>query len=170
MAVAMQISSRYRYLILSLVITVIITISLIKNNNEIVDFQLSQVWPPEAELEFSSNAILSLAKLALLPPAAPVSSSCSPPSLPPVPSCQGNTAFTGHYRAKRRRLVLMMLFSFEVDTLEISLREQHDWVDMIFIVEATTTTKGVRAVRAVRADPIKLEILKHKCFYRRESR
>ena len=64
----------------------------------------------------------------------------------------------------------MMLFSFEVDTLEISLREQHDWVDMIFIVEATTTTKGVRAVRAVRADPIKLEILKHKCFYRRESR
>ena len=151
-------------MIISLLLTVIITSSLIKNNNEILDVQLSQVLPPEAELEFSSNAILSLAKLALIPPPAPVSSSCSPPSLPPVPSCQGNTAFTGHYRAKRRRLVLMMLFSFEVDTLEISLREQHDWVDMIFIVEATTTTKGVRA------DPIKLEILKHKCFYRRESR
>ena len=58
----------------------------------------------------------------------------------------------------------MMLFSFEVDTLEISLREQHDWVDMIFIVEATTTTKGVSP------DPIKLEILKRKCFYRRGSR
>ena len=37
----------------------------------------------------------------------------------------------------------MMLFSFEVDVLEISLREQIDFVDKIFIVEATTTTKGV---------------------------
>ena len=37
----------------------------------------------------------------------------------------------------------MMLFSFEVDTLEIALREQQDYVDKIFIVEATTTTKGV---------------------------
>ena len=38
----------------------------------------------------------------------------------------------------------MMMFSFEVDTLEISLREQLDWVDMVFLVEASTTTKGVR--------------------------
>ena len=38
----------------------------------------------------------------------------------------------------------MMMFGFEVDTLEISLREQLDWVDMVFLVEATTTTKGVR--------------------------
>ena len=37
----------------------------------------------------------------------------------------------------------MMMFGFEVDTLEISLREQLDWVDMVFLVEATTTTKGV---------------------------
>ena len=146
MAVAIKIWSRYRYVIISLVFTVIITISLIKNNNEIVDFQ---VFPPDVELEFSSNAILSLTKLSLVPPPAPVSSSCLPPSLPPVPSCQGNTALTGHYRMKRRRLVLMMMFSFEVDTLEISLREQHDWVDMIFIVEATTTTKGASI------DPIK---------------
>ena len=164
MAVAMQISSRYRFVIISLVITVIITLSLIRNNNEVVDFQLSEISPPDSELEFSSNSILSLAKLAVLAPPAPVSSSCSPPVLPPVPSCQGHTALTGHYRAKRRRLVLMMLFSFEVDTLEISLREQHDFVDMIFIVEATTTTKGAST------DPIRLEILKHKCFYRRESR
>ena len=141
----MQISSRYRYLIIFLLITVIITLSLIKNNTEIVEVQFSEVLPPETELEFSSDAILSLARLSLIPPPAPVSSSCRPPALPPVPSCQDNTALTGHYRAKRRRLVLMMLFSFEVDTLEISLREQHDWVDMIFIVEATTTTKGVSA-------------------------
>ena len=32
--------------------------------------------------------------------------------------------------------------AFEVDTLEISLREQLDWVERLFLVEATTTTKG----------------------------
>ena len=32
----------------------------------------------------------------------------------------------------------------EVDVLEISLREQLDLVDHIFIVEATVTHKGVR--------------------------
>ena len=37
----------------------------------------------------------------------------------------------------------MIMFGFEVDTLEISLREQLDWVDTVFLVEATTTTKGV---------------------------
>ena len=37
----------------------------------------------------------------------------------------------------------MMLFGFEVDTLEISLRSQLDWVDTVFLVEATSTTKGV---------------------------
>ena len=37
----------------------------------------------------------------------------------------------------------MMMLGFEVDTLEISLREQLDWVDTLFIVEATTTTKGM---------------------------
>ena len=37
----------------------------------------------------------------------------------------------------------MMMFGFEVDTLEISLREQLDWVDTVFLVEATSTTKWV---------------------------
>ena len=40
----------------------------------------------------------------------------------------------------------MLLFSFEVDTLEIALREQQDLFDKIFIVEATTTTKGVSLI------------------------
>ena len=43
-----------------------------------------------------------------------------------------------------RKIVLMMLFSFEVDTLEVSLREQHDVVDKIFLVESSSTHKGVR--------------------------
>ena len=37
---------------------------------------------------------------------------------------------------------MMMLLGFEADTLEISLREQLDMVDKIFIVEATATHRG----------------------------
>ena len=42
-----------------------------------------------------------------------------------------------------RRIVLMILFGFEVDTLEIALREQLGLVDKVFIVESTLTHKGV---------------------------
>ena len=37
---------------------------------------------------------------------------------------------------------MMVLFGFEVDTLEILLREVKDLVDVLFIVEATHTHKG----------------------------
>ena len=43
----------------------------------------------------------------------------------------------------------MMMFGFEVDTLEVSLREQLDMVDTVFLVEATTTTKGVSITRTI---------------------
>ena len=37
----------------------------------------------------------------------------------------------------------MILFAFEVDTLEIALKEQQDMVDKIFIVESSVSHKGV---------------------------
>ena len=37
----------------------------------------------------------------------------------------------------------MLMFGFEVDTLEVQLREVVDLVDVIFIVEATVTHHGV---------------------------
>ena len=37
----------------------------------------------------------------------------------------------------------MILFGFEVDTLEIALKEQQDLVDKIFIVESSASHKGV---------------------------
>ena len=37
----------------------------------------------------------------------------------------------------------MIIFSFEVDTLEIALKEQQDMVDKIFLVESSATHKGV---------------------------
>ena len=41
------------------------------------------------------------------------------------------------------------MISVKVDVLEIALREQLDMVDKIFIVEATTTTKGVRTRKKI---------------------
>ena len=38
----------------------------------------------------------------------------------------------------------MVLFAFEVDTLEIALMQQQDLVDKIFIVESSASHKGVR--------------------------
>ena len=38
---------------------------------------------------------------------------------------------------------MMTMFGYEVDTLEIALREQLDYVDKIFIVESTVNQKGV---------------------------
>jgi hypothetical protein len=37
----------------------------------------------------------------------------------------------------------MMLFSYELDILEIALKEQQDLVDKIFLVESSATHKGV---------------------------
>ena len=41
-------------------------------------------------------------------------------------------------------MILMILFGFEVDTLEIALREQYEVVDKIFVVESTYTHQGVK--------------------------
>ena len=37
----------------------------------------------------------------------------------------------------------MFLFGFELDVLEIALREQQDLVDKIFLVESSATHRGV---------------------------
>ena len=59
------------------------------------------------------------------------------------PDCTGQSGLTGERLARPRKLVLMFLFGFEVDTLEIALREQQDLVDKIFLVESSATHRGV---------------------------
>ena len=59
------------------------------------------------------------------------------------PECDGQSGLTGERLARPRKLVLMFLFGFEVDTLEIALREQQDLVDKIFLVESSATHRGV---------------------------
>ena len=49
----------------------------------------------------------------------------------------------------------MFLFSFELDVLEIALREQQDLVDKIFLVESSATHRGVRLFQNI-SDLIKL--------------
>ena len=95
------------------------------------------------EIPLSDSPIPSLARLAALAPPSPPPAQCSAPQLPRLPSCQGQPGLTGTRLAEPRRLVLMILFSFEVDTLEIALREMIDIVDVIFLVEATKSHKGV---------------------------
>ena len=77
-----------------------------------------------------------------LPPPLPPNPDCHPPPLPSYPECE-DPGLTGARLPHPRKLVLMTLFSFEADTLEIMLKEQQDLVDFIFIVEASTTHRGV---------------------------
>jgi len=88
------------------------------------------------------DLVYTLSHVAALPPHIPINRTCFPPPLPRYPSCKGETGLTGKKLAKPRKVVLMILFAFEVDTLEIALREQMDLLDKIFIVESTITHKG----------------------------
>ena len=51
--------------------------------------------------------------------------------------------FAGHLLVKPRQIILLIVFGFDVDTLEIALREQGNLVNKIFLVESTKTHKGV---------------------------
>ena len=64
-------------------------------------------------LPITDSAIHSLAAVAAFPPPVAPSASCSLPSLPSSPVCK-DPAFTGAVLPKSRRIVLMLLFGFEV--------------------------------------------------------
>ena len=89
-------------------------------------------------LHSNKNILKILADVAKIPPSV-MSPSCKAPPLPPRPNCQGQHALTGKLLSRPRKLVHLFTLAFEIDTLEIVLREEHDMVDKIFIVEATTT-------------------------------
>ena len=63
----------------------------------------------------SDHPIPSLAAVASLPPPSPPNSSCKAPTLPLSPSCK-DPAFTGKQLPRKRKIVHMILFGFEVDT------------------------------------------------------
>ena len=111
--------------------------------------------------EVNTSLIKVFATIAAIPPTVEEDTTCRPKQLPRwsifidmsillsallcrFPSCQNQTGLTGELLKTNRKIVLMILFSFEVDTLEIALREQQDLVDMIFIVESSISHKRVR--------------------------
>lgn len=100
--------------------------------------QWSEPLPSKAKL---MEALFSVASL---PPLHPVNETCRPPPLDPYPICSGGTGLTGSLLEHPRRIVHMVMLGFEVDTLEIMLREELDVVDVIFLVEATRShnTRG----------------------------
>ena len=59
------------------------------------------------------------------------------------PDCKSQPGLSGELLENPRKIILMIMFSFEVDTLEVALKEQQDLVDKIFIVESSATHKGV---------------------------
>ena len=88
-----------------------------------------------------NNLVNMLAIVSAIPPPVPINPSCvAPPD--PEPECTDPGL---SYRMKTpRKLAVMMLFSFEVDTLEIAFKEMLDLVDVVFLIEATKSHKGVR--------------------------
>ena len=63
--------------------------------------------------------------------------------VPTTSMCLGQPGLTGRRFMEPRKLVLLILFGFEVDVLEIALKQQQDLVDKIFLVESTSTHRGV---------------------------
>ena len=60
-----------------------------------------------------------------------------------LPTCKGQPGLSGERLNKPRKIVLMFLFGFEADVLEIALKQQHDLVDKIFLVESSSSHRGV---------------------------
>jgi len=96
-----------------------------------------------------SSLIEVLSAVASLPPHTPVSDSCQSPPQVSLPDCQGDPGLTGSRLQKPRRVALLLLFAFEVDTLEVALREQEDLVDHIFLVESRMSHKGTKKAAAL---------------------
>ena len=85
--------------------------SIAKRNNDDLKEEVSDETcfsPP-----LSDHPIPSLAAVASLAPSSPPNSSCQRPPLPLSPSCK-DSAFTGKLLPRKRRIVHMILFSFEV--------------------------------------------------------
>ena len=70
-------------------------------------------WKSDFLLPITDSAIPSLAAVAAFPPPVAPSKSCSLPPLPSSPNCK-DPAFTGTVLPKPRKIVLMLLFGFEV--------------------------------------------------------
>ena len=79
------------------------------NNRE----RKKQTMDPSKAREVPS-LVEKLAKVAAIAPPSSPSSECRTPPTPPTPSCIGHTGLLGPRRKTPRKLVMMILFAFEV--------------------------------------------------------
>jgi hypothetical protein len=100
---------------------------------------------------------------AIMEPLTPINTTCQqPPTLlrepPSKHDCQEwkHSAFSGKVRSRPLKIGHAINFGFDVDTLEIHLREICDVVDKIFIMEATTSHNGLW-----NSKPLAWEAVKH---------
>lgn len=92
----------------------------------------------EKRARLITDLIAGLLEFVSLEPRVPVSDQCqSPPALPPVDCAAFPDGLTGVRRQAPVRFAHMIQFGFEVDVLEIHLRELYDVVDYFFILEST---------------------------------
>ena len=84
-----------------------------------------------------------LSEVAAAEPFSKPNVSCRRKPVEKHPDCKTDPGFNGVRLRDPRRIVLMVLFSFEVDTLEILLMEHLDLLEKIFIVESSWSHKGV---------------------------
>lgn len=95
----------------------------------------------DAVREYTTQVIAGLGKFAALEPKVPINATCSQP--PPLPEpeiidCAAYpTAFTGVKRSKPAKVAHLIQLGFDIDVLEIHLREIADVVDYFFVLEST---------------------------------
>ena len=96
---------------------------------------------------YISHLINQLSAYIIKEPIIPINASCSQPPFvnPSKINCSlYPNAFTGRKRNSTARVAHLIQFGFDVDVLEIHLREIYDVVDYIFIIESTRSHLGFR--------------------------
>ena len=122
-----------RYVLLQVILLTIILVWVV---SILLTTNIKTVIPPQYtprcyDPPITDNPISSLAAVSAIPPPVPINCSCHLPPLPPHPDCDHDPGLTGEHLHQPRKLVLMTLFSFEADTLEIMLT----LVDIVFMCE-----------------------------------
>ena len=108
-------------------------------------FSWDEFWKssdsPALRAPLVADLIVRLTEFLVVEPKVPILPQCnSPPSLidPATIDCAKYTsAFTGERRSQPVKIAHMIQFGFDVDVLEIHLRELYDVVDHFFILEST---------------------------------
>ena len=122
--------------------TLLLLIMIISHGSEILDTEEMTILEPTGH--GLQQMLLMLTNAVSIEPVTEVNNSCGVPLIPSeLPSCHGQSALSGELLDKPRKIVLMIMFAFEVDTLEIALRQQQDMVDKIFLIESSFTHRGV---------------------------